>query len=167
MEMKIRTYGDPVLRKKSEKIDDINEELLELIEYMKKTMYSASGIGLAAPQVGINKRLFIIDIGEGIKTIINPEFIESNSSIIEMEEGCLSIPGTYKKVKRPEKVTVKYLNEKGEEIIEEADGIYARALQHENDHLDGIMFVDRLSTVGKKLVSKKLDAIKKETLKNL
>ena len=113
MEMKIRTYGDPVLRKKSEKIDDINEELLELIEYMKKTMYSASGIGLAAPQVGINKRLFIIDIGEGIKTIINPEFIESNSSIIEMEEGCLSIPGTYKKLKRPEKVTVKNLNEKG------------------------------------------------------
>ena len=167
MILKIRKYGDPVLKNISEKIEKIDDELLKLIDDMAETMYDAPGVGLAAPQVGINRRVVIIDIEGTLKKIINPEFLECKSKLEIGEEGCLSIPGIYEKVKRAEKVKIKYMNEKGEEVIEEAEGLLARAFQHEVDHLEGTLFVEKLAPVRKRMVSKKLQKMKKETLKDL
>ncbi len=164
---KIRTYGDPVLRKESETVEKIDESILEIIDNMVETMYDAPGVGLAAPQVGINKRIFVIDTDGELKKIINPEFVEKSEKMEEGEEGCLSIPGIYKKVKRPARVKIKYTNEKGEEVTEEAQGLYAKALQHESDHLDGVLFVDKVSNLTKKLIAKKLEKLKKDTLKDI
>lgn len=139
----IRTYGDEVLRKKCKKVDAINDRILTLIEDMKETMYDAEGVGLAAPQVGILKRLVVIDIGEGPITLINPEIIKTEGEEIDIE-GCLSIPGKQGEVKRPYKVAVTALNEKGEKYTLETEGFLARAVCHELDHLDGIMYVDKM-----------------------
>lgn len=138
----IRTYGDDILRKKSRVVDEINPRVLLLIKDMKETMYNSKGLGLAAPQVGILKRIVVIDIGNGPIAIINPEIIEMQGSNIS-NEGCLSIPGVQKNVERPEKVTVKALSEKGEEIEIKGEDLLARALCHEIDHLDGILFIDK------------------------
>lgn len=166
MVYEIRTFGDEVLRQDAVKVEEINEEIIALIDDMVETMKDAGGVGLAAPQVGSNKRIFVIDVEDGkIRKVINPEFIEYSDEIVEHEEGCLSIPGVYKKVKRPARVKVKYLNEKGAEVIEEAEGLLSRAFQHENDHLNSTLFVDKISPMAKRLVSKKLQMLKKETLK--
>ena len=110
--------------------------------------------------------MFVLDTGDGkIRKIINPEFIEISKEEVENEEGCLSIPGIYKKVRRAERVKLKYLNEKGEEIIEEGTELLGRAFQHEYDHLKGELFVDKISPVAKRLVSSKLSKLKKETEK--
>jgi peptide deformylase len=138
----IRTYGDEVLRKKSRKVDVINERVITLLEDMLDTMYESQGVGLAAPQVGVLKRIAVIDVGEGPICLINPEIIYVEGSSID-EEGCLSIPGTLQDVVRPKKVRVKALNEKGEEFIIEGEELLARALCHEIDHLDGILFIDK------------------------
>jgi len=138
----IRTYGDDILRKKSRIVDEINPRVLLLIKDMKETMYHSKGVGLAAPQVGILKRIAVIDVGNGPITIINPEIVEIQGSHIA-NEGCLSIPGTQKNVERPKKVTVKALNENGEEIIVVGEDLLARALCHEIDHLDGVLFIDK------------------------
>lgn len=138
----IRVYGDDSLRKKSRVVDEISPRILLLIKDMKETMYKSKGIGLAAPQVGILKRIAVIDIGDGPIVIINPEILEMQGSQIE-NEGCLSIPGTQKNVERPEIVTVKALNEEGEEIVVHGEGLLARALCHEIDHLDGVLFIDK------------------------
>ncbi|MGH4050496.1 MAG: peptide deformylase [Clostridium sp.] len=138
----IRTNGDDILRKKSKVVVDINQRVLLLIKDMKETMYNSKGIGLAAPQVGILKRIVVIDIGEGPITLINPEIIEMQGSQLS-SEGCLSIPGVQKNVERPEFVKAKGLNETGEEMIIDAQGLLARAICHEIDHLDGILFIDK------------------------
>ncbi len=138
----IRTLGDDLLRKKSRKIEVINKRILTLIEDMEETMYEANGVGLAAPQVGILKRLVVIDVGEGPIVLINPEMLESNGSQID-EEGCLSIPNREENVERPNYVKVKALNEKGEEIIIEGEELLARAICHEIDHLYGVLFIDK------------------------
>jgi peptide deformylase len=142
----IRTYGDDILRKKSKVVDEINPRVLLLIKDMKETMYNSKGVGLAAPQVGILKRIAVIDVGNGPMTIINPEIIEMKGSEIA-NEGCLSMPGTQKNVERPEKVTVKALNEDGKEIVVVGEGLLARALCHEIDHLEGILFIDKALAV--------------------
>lgn len=139
----IRKYGDELLRKKSRKVDKIDERILTLIEDMKETMYSANGVGLAAPQVGILKRIVVIDIGEGPIAFINPEILETRGSYID-SEGCLSIPGEDGEVERPEYVKAKALNEKGQEVIVEGRELMARAMCHEFDHLDGVLFIDKL-----------------------
>lgn len=139
----IRKYGDELLRKKSKKVDVINERILTLIKDMEETMYNADGVGLAAPQVGILKKIVVIDVGQGILKLINPEIISAEGSYID-EEGCLSLPGEQGKVERPYKVKVKALNEKGEEIIIAGEELLARALCHEIDHLDGILFIDKI-----------------------
>ncbi|MBV4418728.1 peptide deformylase [Clostridium tyrobutyricum] len=139
----IRKYGDEILRKKSRKVDNINDRITTLLSDMEETLYNANGVGLAAPQVGILKRVIVIDIGQGIIKLINPEIIETEGSYID-EEGCLSIPGKQGKVERPYKVKVKALNEKGEEIMVEGEELLARALCHEIDHLDGILYVDKV-----------------------
>jgi peptide deformylase len=138
----IRKYGDEILRKKSRKVEVINDRILTLIKDMEETMYEAQGVGLAAPQVGILKRVIVVDVGEGIIKLINPEIISREGSQLDVE-GCLSVPGEQGEVERPNRVTVKALNEKGQEITVEGEGLLARALCHEIDHLDGILFVDK------------------------
>ncbi|WBW94780.1 peptide deformylase [Oceanirhabdus sp. W0125-5] len=145
----IRTKGDEVLRKKSRVIEEINDRLLILIEDMLDTMYEAEGVGLAAPQVGILKRVVVIDIGEGPIVLINPEIIESRGSYIDVE-GCLSIPNEQGYVERPEYVKVKALNERGESIIVEGEDFLAKAICHELDHLDGVLYIDKLVEVEEK-----------------
>ncbi|EJO5347937.1 peptide deformylase [Clostridium botulinum] len=139
----IRKYGDELLRKKSRKVEKIDDRILTLLEDMEETMYTAEGVGLAAPQVGILKRVVVIDVGEGIIKLINPEIIETEGKETDVE-GCLSVPGKQGEVERPYKVKVKALNEKGEEIVLEGEGLLARAFCHEIDHLDGVLFVDKV-----------------------
>ena len=139
----IRRIGDDVLRKKCKEVTEITSRELTLIRDMAETMYDADGVGLAAPQVGILKRIFVIDIGdeEGLMVFLNPEILETSGSQID-DEGCLSVPGESCEVERPNYVKVKAFNEKGEEFILEAEGLLARAVLHENDHLDGVLYVD-------------------------
>ncbi|MBE6068276.1 MAG: peptide deformylase [Clostridium lundense] len=139
----IRKIGDELLRKKSKKIDQIDDRIQILLDDMLETMYESNGVGLAAPQVGILKRVVVIDIGEGPVFLINPEIIKSEGSYID-EEGCLSVPGEQGPVERPYKVTVKALDRNGKEIVVEGEELMARALCHEIDHLDGILYVDKI-----------------------
>lgn len=168
MVLKIRTYGDKVLREKSTDVEEINEEILKLLDDMIDTMKHAEGVGLAAPQVGVNKNIFVLGIGDGkYRKVINPKFLEYSKEIAENDEGCLSIPGIYKKVCRPAFVKVEYINEKGEKVVEETEGLLARAFQHEYDHLQGELFVDKISPVAKRLVSSKLKKLKADTEKGM
>ena len=141
----IRKNGDSVLRKKCKVVDEINPRLLTLLADMVDTMYEADGVGLAAPQVGILKRIFVIDVYDdyGPRVFINPEILEKKGTQID-EEGCLSVPGESAEVERAKYVKVKAVNEKGEEFILEAEDLLARAIQHEYDHLEGILFVDHV-----------------------
>jgi len=142
--LKVRKLGDPVLRSKAKEIDIVNKKTNDLIDNMFDTMYSEDGVGLAAPQVGILKRIAVVDIREGNKIIlINPVIIEEEGKAI-MEEGCLSIPEETGDVIRSEKIKVRSLDRNGEEIEFEAEGFEARAIQHEIDHLDGVLFVDKI-----------------------
>ena len=131
----IRTIGDDVLRKKCKEVVEITNRELTLIEDMVDTMFEANGVGLAAPQVGVLKRIFVIDIGDenGTMVFINPEILETKGTQCD-EEGCLSIPGESNPVERPNYVKVKAFNEKGEEFILEGEELLARAILHENDH---------------------------------
>lgn len=140
----IRTYGDDILRKQSKVVESIDDRILILLEDMADTMYTENGAGLAAPQVGILKRLVVIDMGEGLINLINPEIVETKG-IQEVTEGCLSIPGKWGKLNRPAKVKVKALNEDGNEIIIEGKGDLAKCLCHEIDHLNGVLFIDKVT----------------------
>lgn len=157
----IKIYGDEALRKKSTEVEVITEEILEILNNMVETMHDVKGIGLAAPQVGVNKRMFVLDIGDRkVRKVINPK-LEYFGDIIECEEGCLSVPGIYRGVKRPERVVITYLDANGETVVEEATELLGRAFQHEYDHLDGILYVDKVSPVSKRLISKKLKNLEK------
>lgn len=132
--------GDEVLLKKSKEVKEINEKVLELLDDMKETMYgNGNGVGLAAPQVGILKRIVVIDVGEGLIELINPVVVEQEGEQIEAE-GCLSIPGVWGTVKRPARVVVEYYNRKGHKERKEGTGLLAICFCHEIDHLDGILF---------------------------
>lgn len=139
----IRINGDEVLRKRSKEVTEITDRTLKLIKDMAETMYEADGVGLAAPQVGILQRIFVIDVydDEGLRVFINPEILEVKGSQLG-EEGCLSVPGEVADIERPNYVKVKAINEKGEEFILEATELLARAVLHENDHLDGKLYID-------------------------
>ena len=165
IKMKIVLYGHPTLREKSEKVDVVDDSLRETLDEMVALMRKANGVGLAANQVDIAKRFFVLEHEGVVKKVINPEILEFSEEIADMEEGCLSIPGIYKKVHRPAKIKVKYLNENGEEVVEEMDEMWARAFQHEFDHIEGILFTDKLSVMNKRLVAKKLDVLKKDFAK--
>lgn len=172
MLLKIYKYGAPVLREKCESVEKITPELVELARNMIETMYDANGVGLAAPQIGKTIRLTVIDATvddddyntdiEYPVILFNPEIIIANGSGT-MSEGCLSIPNVHKPVVRPERVKVKALNEDGEEVVYEDSGIFARVVQHEIDHLDGILFIDHLSTFDRIAVEPQLLKIKKES----
>ena len=139
----IRVQGDSVLTKKSRTVDKMTPRIGELITDMLDTMYDAMGVGLAAPQVGILKRIVVIDIGEGPIVLINPEIIETSGEQTG-EEGCLSLPGKWGIVTRPNYVKVRALNEEMEEVELEGEGLLARAFCHEIDHLAGHMYVERV-----------------------
>lgn len=154
--LEIKEYGEPVLREKAIPIKEIIPEILNLIKDMAETMYADSGVGLAAPQVGVSKRIILVDGEEdGLIVLINPMIIQSEGEVVE-EEGCLSVPGIYSKVKRLSKVTVKALNENGDSIEITKEGLIARALQHEIDHLDGILFIDRIGRMERQILLNKL-----------
>lgn len=139
----IRIVEDEILRKQSRHVDVIDKRILTLIDDMKETMYKEDGVGLAAPQVGILKRIAVIDIGDGPITLINPEIIETKGSYVDVE-GCLSVPNRQGNVERPLKVKVSALNEKGEKVILKGEKLLARAMCHEIDHLNGILFIDKV-----------------------
>ena len=156
----IVTYGNEVLRKKAEPGNEIDQEVKDLVADMIATLKDAKGLGLAAPQVGESKRIFILDLSpvdltEDVRVFINPEIIEASGEVT-MEEGCLSFPGIFQKLSRPEYVRVKALDLTGDEFQLEADGILARAILHEYDHLDGKLFIDYLSSVSRAMLSGKL-----------
>ncbi|MDP2944758.1 MAG: peptide deformylase [Atribacterota bacterium] len=154
--LEIKEYGEPVLRGKALPDKEIAPEILNLIKDMAETMYADSGVGLAAPQVGVSKRIIVIDGEEdGLIVLINPMIVKSEGELVE-EEGCLSIPGIYSQVKRSSKVTVKALNENGDPIEVTKEGLTARALQHEIDHLDGILFIDRIGRMERQILLNKL-----------
>ncbi|HEY9771454.1 MAG TPA: peptide deformylase [Coleofasciculaceae cyanobacterium] len=147
--LNIHYLGDRVLRQPAKRIAKVDDQLRYIIKEMLQTMYSADGIGLAAPQVGINKQLIVIDIDldqpdKPPLVLINPKIINSGNNLCNSEEGCLSIPGVYLEVIRPDTIEISYKNELGKPCKLEASGLLSRAIQHEMDHLNGVMFVDRV-----------------------
>ncbi|NQT95060.1 MAG: peptide deformylase [Candidatus Omnitrophica bacterium] len=141
--LEIRKYPDKVLRQRCKEVPNIDGEIRRLFDDMAMTMYAVSGIGLAASQVGIDKRLIVIDVGKGLLKLINPKIIESKGTSV-LEEGCLSVPDLYVKVKRAEEVTVQALNIDGKPELIKADGLLAHVFQQELDHLDGKLIIDYL-----------------------
>lgn len=139
----IRVIGDPVLRQRAKEIADIDGTLVRLVDDMLDTMYEAPGIGLAAPQVGVQKRLFVWDVGTGPQAIVNPEIVESDGEWL-FEEGCLSVPGLSWEIVRPKIVHIVGRDLDGNEMSFEADELEARLFQHELDHLDGTLLIERL-----------------------
>ncbi len=158
----VRTDGDPVLRKKAKKVEKIDGAIVSLLKDMADTMYANDGIGLAANQVGILKRLIVVDDGDGLLMLANPVILSCEGSCCR-EEGCLSVPETYGEVERPEKIVVRAFNEKGSRLEIEADDMLARIIQHEIDHLDGKLFIDTAKNTEKR--PKKSPEEKPETQK--
>jgi peptide deformylase len=161
----ILKLGDAILNDPTRPVDVITPDIEQLIDDMIETMYAAPGIGLAAPQVGASLRIFVIDISLGrdpaaLHTMINPEFVERDGMQLE-EEGCLSVPGFTATVARPRRVIVKGLNRQGESHTIEGTGLLARALQHEMDHLNQCLFVDRLRGISKDLIVRKIKKLQK------
>lgn len=162
MKLEILQYPDPRLKEKGEPVTEFNAELHKLLDDMAETMYAANGIGLAATQVGEKRRLFVIDIGEQeekprkLYEFINPK-IEKGQGKITFEEGCLSVPNYTDEVTRKEKITVRYQDRHGMPQTLEAEGLLAVCIQHENDHLDGIVFVDRLSPLKRRMARRKIE----------
>ncbi len=151
----IRTFPDPVLSMKTSTITEFDENLERLIEDMLETMYEAPGVGLAAPQIGVAKRLFVADIGEGPFEMVNPTIVTAEGKW-KFEEGCLSVPGKYWTIKRFDYVVVEGVDRKGEPVVHDGDELMGRVLQHEIDHLDGLLLLARLGSRVKKQALKEL-----------
>lgn len=186
--LRLRIYGDPVLGVKAEKISKVTERILDLGQKMIEIMRTNKGIGLAAPQIGISKRLIVLELSmpgpdkDGVMPklspgemllvpqmpilLINPVITSANSTLLEAEEGCLSVPDFYASLSRPTEVCLQTLTTSGESLNIQCGGWLARALQHEIDHLDGVLFVDRLSKSCLRDNKIKLEKIKKNALKN-
>jgi peptide deformylase len=153
-------FGADVLHRPAAKVAEITPDIHQLVDDMIQTMYAAPGVGLAAPQVGVPLRIFVVDISVGrnpadLLTFVNPEFVEREGMQLE-EEGCLSVPGFNATVARPERAIVKGLDRDGVEHVVEGKGLLARAFQHEMDHLDGTLFVDRLRGLQKDLIVRRI-----------
>ena len=161
----VRLYGDPVLRQVASPVREITAEIKRIIADMTETMWHQVGIGLAAPQVGLPYRILVMDNGEGaVQALINP-VIESRSGTIREEEGCLSLPGVFGMVERSKTITVRAMDADGKPVSFEATGLKARIVQHELDHLDGVLFIDRLPPVTRDRIKKKIqkEGFPKET----
>ena len=162
---KILTEPDPFLRQKSNKVDKVDNQIRTLMNDMLDTMYNAPGIGLAAIQVGVPKRVIVIDLSKENEKkqplfFINPEIISNSNKEATYEEGCLSVPGQFAEIDRPDKCNVKFLDYNGKEKLLKAEGLLATCIQHEMDHLEGILFIDYLSKLKKSMIIKKLSKIK-------
>lgn len=154
-------YPQPVLREIGKPIEEITPELEQLFEDMTEAMYVYDGVGLAAPQIGESLQLAIIDVGEGPIVLVNPVITEQSEKTERVEEGCLSLPDIRVDVNRPAKCVVEGLNEKGEKVEYRADGLFARALQHEIDHLNGKLIIDHASSIQRALLRSKLKKLEK------
>ena len=171
MILPVYAYGQPILKKLGEEIDASYPNLKELLENMWETMYNASGVGLAAPQIGLAIRLFLVDTiqilednpdEEGVKqAFFNAHIIEETGDEWAYEEGCLSIPHIRGDVERPASVTIRYFDEEFKEHTKTFEGINARVIQHEYDHIDGVLFVEKLKPIKRRMITRKLEAIKK------
>jgi len=167
--LEIRKFPDPVLKKKAEPVAAVDDEIRKLMDDMAETMYASFGIGLAAPQVGVSKRVIVVDVSprdeireSQLIALANPQIIKSEGSE-EFEEGCLSLPGFTSVVERPSKITISAMDREGRDVIMEADGILAIALQHEMDHLEGTLILDHASTLKREFYKKR---IKKQAVAN-
>ncbi|HUH12717.1 MAG TPA: peptide deformylase [Longimicrobiales bacterium] len=161
----IRLLGDPVLREPAVPVEAVDDELRALVADMMETMYDAEGVGLAAPQIGISRRIIVVDThqaGDEAFALVNPRVVESAGGPEKFEEGCLSIPGLAELVERPTRVVVEALTPAGESLRMEAEGFLARVLQHEVDHLDGVLFIDRLSPLKRRLLLKRWKKLEEE-----
>lgn len=141
----IRTFPDPVLTMKASTVTDFDDDLAKLADDMLMTMYDAPGVGLAAPQIGISKRIFVADAGDGPFAMVNPEIVETSGKW-KFEEGCLSVPGYYWHIKRPDFARAEGLDLDGNPVMYEGDELMGRVLQHEIDHLNGVLLLERLSS---------------------
>ena len=153
----IRLYGNPVLREMCRLVEGVDDGVRELIADLLETMYDADGIGLAAPQVDVPVRVFVYDVreeGPGPGALINPEIVSREGKTKE-EEGCLSIPGLAELVERSERIVIRGLDAEGDPVEIEADGLLSRCLQHENDHLDGVLFIDHVSPLKRQMLQRK------------
>jgi peptide deformylase len=162
--LSLRYYGDPVLRKKADPTAASTAEIQELVGSMFDCMYREAGVGLAAPQVGVSSRVFVIDVADGggervKRAFVNPVILERSGTVVG-EEGCLSIPGIRADVKRAARIVVEASDENGTPFRLPAEGLLSRAIQHETDHLDGVLFVDRLSAIKRKLLEGRLKRVR-------
>ena len=160
--MDIRTYGDATLRRKAKPIDTIDDEVRNLCQLMVEVMIRENGVGLAAPQIGISKRIFVMDADDKLYIFINPELVELSEETEEVREGCLSVPGVNAMLARSTRAVVEGLNLDGERIRLEGEGIIARAIQHEMDHLNGNLYLDRLSTARRQSLIKEFQRKQRE-----
>lgn len=156
----ILTYPDPILKSVAQPVDAVTDEIRALVEDMAETMYAAPGVGLAANQIGVLKRIFVIDIADedepsDLKVFINPQIIEKDGEVV-FSEGCLSFPGASEEIKRAATVKVKALDAQGNPFEVEADGLLAIAIQHENDHLDGVLMIDKVGALKKRKISRQV-----------
>jgi len=163
---KILTEPDPFLRQKSTRVEKVNDEIRALMDDMLETMYEAPGIGLAAIQIGVPKRVIVIDLSKDKEKknpmyFVNPEIITKSDNDVSYEEGCLSVPNQFAEISRPDICKLKYFDYDGHEKILEAKGLLATCIQHEMDHLEGILFIDYLSKLKKSMIIKKLSKQKK------
>jgi len=170
--LKLYEYPEAILKQKAQKVDKVDVEIQKLLDNMLETMYASAGIGLAAPQIGVSKRIVVIDVEQedddnGVKSgnplfLVNPEIIWRSEDKVCGEEGCLSVPKQRAEVERNAQVKVRYLDYDGNEQEIEGDGLLAICLQHELDHLDGVLYIDRISRLKRQMLLKKLDKMRND-----
>ncbi len=160
--MELCTYGDPVLRQPAEPVDVIDDEIRSICQTMVEVMIRENGAGLAAPQIGISKRIFVLDADNEFYIVINPELVELSEEVEELKEGCLSVPGVNAPIARSTRAVVEGLNLNGERVRITGEGLMARAIQHEMDHLNGYLYFDQLSTAKRQSLIKEYQRIKRE-----
>jgi peptide deformylase len=160
--MEIRTYGDPTLRRPAEPIETIDDGIRTICEQMVETMLRANGAGLAAPQIGISKRIIVLDVEGNFHVLINPELIETSDEVEQVTEGCLSVPGVDAAVGRATRAVIEGTTLDGETVRIEGEGLLARAIQHEMDHLNGNLFLDRLSPARRQSVLREYERRQRE-----
>ena len=162
----IITAPDKLLKLKSKPVESVDSEIAKLLDDMLETMYLAPGVGLAAPQIGVTKRIIVVDVGKTEEErapyrMVNPELVWTSDELSVYEEGCLSLPDHYADIERPERIWVKYIDETNTEQELEADGLLATCIQHEIDHLEGVLFVDHLTSLKRNMILRKLQKVKK------
>ena len=157
--LKIVIAGAPVLREVAQPVERIDKKLQRLLRDMAETMYAADGVGLAAPQVGVSKRVVVIDVGEGLYELINPEIVKREGKVLG-SEGCLSVPDYEGEVERSESVECEFTDKTGQRMLLSASGLLAICIQHELDHLDGILFIDKAKTISPKQKENPEDAVR-------